>query len=150
MNLWYHHGAHVTWVQFADQIENETQNLYLKFYMHYWLQLCQICWGDIRFEFMTSSWCPRDLSTIYRPDRKWDPNFAYQALYGVLTTNFVRYVRMTKELHPWHHGGHVTWHNLQIREKISSRFGISSFTFTFDLKIFKVMIINEIVNSCWE
>ena len=47
---WHHHGSHVTVIQFTDQIENEDQILYLKFYMHYWLQLCQICLGDIRFE----------------------------------------------------------------------------------------------------
>ena len=28
----------------------------------------------------------------------------------ILISNFVRYVRATKELHPWHHhGSHVTW-----------------------------------------
>ena len=59
---WHHHGSHVTWKQFTDRIENEEQILYLRFYIHYWLQLCQICWGDIRFEFMTSSWASRDLS----------------------------------------------------------------------------------------
>ena len=98
LHPWHHHGSHVTWIQFKDRIENEGQILYFKFYMPYWLQLCQICWGDIRFEFMTSSCWSGGLSTVVS-----------QVLYGLLTTNFVRYVRMTKELHPWnHHGGHVT------------------------------------------
>ena len=56
LHRWHHRGSHVTWIQCTDWIENEDQILYLKFHMHYWLQLCQICWGDIRFEFMTSSW----------------------------------------------------------------------------------------------
>ena len=51
LHPWHHHGSHMTWIQFADQIKNQDQ----KFYMQYWLQLSQICWGDIKFEFMTSS-----------------------------------------------------------------------------------------------
>ena len=48
---------------------------------------------------MILSWWSRDFSTIYRPDRKLGPDSVSQVLYGVLTVNFVRYVRMTKELH---------------------------------------------------
>ena len=58
---------------------------------------------------METLWQSRDLHTIYRPDRKWGPDFVSQVLCGLLTTNFDRYVRMTKKLHPWHHRcGHVT------------------------------------------
>ena len=46
------------------------------------------------------SWWSHDLSIIYRPDRKQGPDFVFQVLHGVLTTNIVRYVRMAKELHP--------------------------------------------------
>ena len=55
LHPWHHHGSQVSWIQFTDQIENEDQILYLNFYMHYWLQICQICRSDIRFEFMASS-----------------------------------------------------------------------------------------------
>ena len=70
LHPWHYHDSQVTWIQFTDPIENEDQILYLKFYMYYWLKFCQICWGEIRFGFMTSSWGSHDLSTIYRPDRK--------------------------------------------------------------------------------
>ena len=39
LQTWQHHDSHVTWIQFTDAIENEDQILYLKFYMHYWLEL---------------------------------------------------------------------------------------------------------------
>ena len=48
-------------------------------------QLFQICWGDIRIEFLASSWWSRDLITIYRPDRRWASDVVSQFLYGVLT-----------------------------------------------------------------
>ena len=68
---------------------------------------------------MTTSWQSRDLRTIYRPDRKLGPDFLSQVLCGELTTKFGRYVRMTKELHPWHHhGSHVTW--VQFTDKIKN------------------------------
>ena len=34
---WHHHGSHMTWIQFTDQMKNEGQILYLKFCMRYWL-----------------------------------------------------------------------------------------------------------------
>ena len=101
LHLWHHHSNHaIMWLGY------KLQTRYLKLYMYYWLRLCQICWSDIRFEFMMS-WWSRDLSTIYRPGRKWGSDFVSQVLYGILTTNFVRYVRMTKELNPCHHGAYV-------------------------------------------
>ena len=58
---------------------------------------------------MTSLWWPRDLGTMYKPGRKRGLDFVSQVLYGVLTASFVRYVRITKELHPLHHhNDHVT------------------------------------------
>ena len=114
-------------------------------------ELFQICWGDMRFEFLASSWWSRDLSTIYRPDRRWAPDFVSQVLYGLLTTSFVRYVRMTEELHSSHHrDGHIIIiQNLQARLKVFSTFSISSFTCTFDLKTLEVIITRDIVNSYW-
>ena len=51
-----------------------------------------------------------DLGTICRQDRKWGPDLVSQLLYALLTSNFVIYIRVTKELHPWHHhSGYVTW-----------------------------------------
>ena len=42
-----------------------------------------------------------------------------QVLHALLTSNFVRYVRVTKELHSWHHhGGHVTW--VQFTDKMEN------------------------------
>ena len=117
----------------------------------------------------------------------------------ILMSNFLTYVRVTKELHLWHnHASYLTWiqftdwmeiedqnfylkffmgywlqtlskmlgwqknyihdtimvvtwlrYNLQTRQKIRTRFDILSFLCNFDLKIFKVMIIKKIVNSCW-
>ena len=49
---------------------------------------------------MTQSWQSRDLDTIYRLDGNRGPEFLSQVLYGVLATNFVKNVRVTKELHP--------------------------------------------------
>ena len=88
LHTWHYQGSQVTWIQFTDPIENEDQILHLKFYMYYWLKVCQICWGEIRFEFMTSSWGSHDLSTIYRPDRKLGPDLVSQVLRALLTWNF--------------------------------------------------------------
>ena len=100
---------------------------------------------------MTSSCSSLDLSTIYRPDRKWDSDFVSQVLYGVLTTNFVRYLRITKELHPWHnhHGGHVTW--VQFIGKIENEEQIFylKFYMHFWFQKFQIYDNKGIVNSCW-
>ena len=47
---------------------------------------------------MATLWQSRDLHTIYRPDRKWGPDFVSQVLCGLLTTNFDKYVRMRKKI----------------------------------------------------
>ena len=117
-----------------------TSFFYLKFHMHYWLQLCHICWGDIGYEFMTSSW-PRNLSTIYRPDRKWSPDFVSQVLYGVLTSN-LSHMSNLSDMFRWqkHYIHDIIMvvmrlgYNLQRRWKMKARFGISSFTCTFDFQ----------------
>ena len=99
---------------------------------------------------MTSSCSSCDLSTIYRPDRKWGPDFVSQVLYGVLTTNFVRYLRVTKELHSCHHhGGHVTW--VQFTGKIENEDQICylKFYMHFWFKNFQIYDNKRIVNSCW-
>ena len=82
----------------------------LKFYGYYIdVKLSHICKGDKRITSMTQSCQLPDLDTIYRLDGNWGPEFLSQVLYGVLATNFVKNVRVTKELHPWHHhGGHMT------------------------------------------
>ena len=119
MNLWRHYGVHVTWVQFTDQIENEAQILHLKFYMGYWLQTLSdmLGWQKNYFHdiIMVVMW----LDTIYRSERKWGPDLVSQVLHTLLTSNFVRYVKVTKELLPWHHhGSHVTW--VQFTDKIEN------------------------------
>ena len=54
LHPWHHHGSHLIWIGVIDGIESEDQIFCLKIYMYYWLQLCQICWGDIRITSMTS------------------------------------------------------------------------------------------------
>ena len=39
-----------------------------------------------KFTSMTPSWQSHDLDTIYRPDRKWGPDFVSQVLYALLTS----------------------------------------------------------------
>ena len=102
LNLWRHHGGHLTWVQFTDHVESETQILYLKFYMGYWLQTLSDTLG-------------------------WQKNNIHDI---IMVVTWLRY-------------------DLQTRLKMTTRFGISSFMCPFDLKILKVMIIKEMVNSCW-
>ena len=38
LHPWHHYGGHVTWVQFADKINNEDQIWYLKFHLHFLLK----------------------------------------------------------------------------------------------------------------
>ena len=69
------------------------------------------------------------------------------SIWGI-DSSFARYVRMTKELYSsHHHDGHIIIiQNLQARLKVFSRFSISSFTCTFDLKTLEVIITRDIVN----
>ena len=49
-----------------------------------------------------------------------------QVLHALLTSNFVRYVRVTKKLHSWHHhGGHVTSVQFTDKMKNEEQIGIS-------------------------
>ena len=105
--------------------------------------ICTVDFNFVRyvgviFEFIMSSLWSCGLITIYWPKRKSGPDFLSQVLYGVLTANFVRYGRTTKELHSWTIMV-VTWlgYNLQTKWKMRTKFGISSFTCTFDLKVFR-------------
>ena len=43
---------------------------------------------------MTSSWLWYHLGTIYRPDTKWGPYLISPVLQALLSSNFVRYVRL--------------------------------------------------------
>ena len=44
------------------------------------------------------SWLSRDLCTIFRRDREWGLDFAYQVTPALLTSNFGGYVGIAKKL----------------------------------------------------
>ena len=79
---------------------------------------CLIGLGNKRITSMMSSWWSRDLGTMYRPVTKWEPDFVSQVLHELSTSNFVRYVRVTKELQQCHHGDHMTW--VQFKDQIKN------------------------------
>ena len=133
MSHWLLHmlqGGGTTSFPFPQTISPHNPQHFMYLNIHIWFEF-ETCTGysswqkftiddviilDTRLEYnlqtrnkMTTSWQSRDLHTIYRPDRKLGPGFLSQVLCGVLITKFGRYVRMTKELHTWHHRcGHVT------------------------------------------
>ena len=96
----------VTWLWYNLQTRNKIRNRYPISGSIVTLLISNFARYDKGITFMRPSWQSRDMDIIYRSNRKWVPDLV---LYGVLTTNFVRYVRMTKELYRWHHhGGHVS------------------------------------------
>ena len=79
--------------------QNDDQIWYFKFCKHNWLQTSpfyQISYINKRILLMISLWLSRDLATFYRNTIKWGPDLVSQLLHAQLTSNFVRYVRLTK------------------------------------------------------
>ena len=59
---------------------------------------------------MTSSWLSHDLGTIYIPGTKWGLDLISQVLQALLSTNYLRCVRLAKKIDKRHHHEyHVIW-----------------------------------------
>ena len=70
ISQWCHRGCHMTWLQFADQTQNEDWIWYLKFYLHKWLQtlLGMLGWKKnfINDVIVTGIWPGYNLQTRHK------------------------------------------------------------------------------------
>ena len=69
---------------------------HLKFYLRYSLQTLSDMLEWQKNYIHDIKWLSRYLNLIYRPDKKWGQDLASQVLKTLLTSNFVRYVGVTK------------------------------------------------------